>query len=729
MRAIPNTSSLMLVLIGLVICFYGLTNLKTNADYRVYFDKDDPLLQVEQVLAEQYAEMDSLILILSTGQNTLLEPTLVDAYAEFEQALANINYVQRITGFFQFLGEDVSFEEAFSDAEPTQDATTVLQRLRSNAAGKNFITADGRYGLLNIGVSLPGENAAKEVKQFMVAVDTVIDKQPWLKEYSVTINYSGPLALNEAYIDVVRHDLKRFIPLLFLLFSICLFVFFRNLPITFLLIGIALFSALAAFGIAGWMQWELAAINAFTPIIIMSLNVATSMHIVINYFRFVAEGSSRVDAMTESVCYNFQALTFSKLTTAFGFLLLSFSPSPPVQIVGYIVAIGMLISYVLCLTLLRFLLPKLSLTSENAKLAVQRFSLDKLGVSTLKQGRHLLIFSAAVLLASLVALQQLNINDNVYEYFPEEHRFRQGTQLIDNQFDGAIRLLYSIDSGKGFGVLETEYTERLTAFTSWLREQPLVERVDDVLTAALDKKVKIDSVKPILETNSPELLGLERELTENYKAVKISVFLNTLTASELIAFDKKVNDWLNNNMGRYVYSGGVGPDILFARLGERNAKSMFFSLGLALIVIGLLAGLLLRSWSAMMLGLMCNLFPVIIVFSVWALIGGYISLGSAMVMGMIMGIIVDDTLHMLLKYPRAQAGMIKEAILTLYEKVCPAIMVTSITLAMGLFVGVFSGFRPIFELSLLSLSIILVAMLANLLLLPALMQSMKFSRV
>ena len=109
-------------------------------------------------------------------------------------------------------------------------------------------------------------------------------------------------------------------------------------------------------------------------------------------------------------------------------------------------------------------------------------------------------------------------------------------------------------------------------------------------------------------------------------------------------------------------------------------------------------------------------------------------------MGMIMGIIVDDTLHLLLKFPRNSTyhkdykykkdpeASNSNAILSLFKKVSPAIVITSITLSAGLLVGVFSGFRPIYELSLLSLSIILVAMLTDLLLLPALMQVMNFKR-
>ncbi len=728
MRVIPNTSILVLVLIGLVISLYGLTGLRANADYRVYFDPEDTLLQKDRALGQQYSQTDSLLLILEAKKGSLLEPELLAIYPSLETHFYNIEYVERIRSFFQFLQNDNTFEFEQEILDEKESDENSLLRLRNHPRAVNLITADGRFGLLEIGVALPGINTAKEVKQFMADVEIVLNEQFISNESSVAVHYSGTLALNEAYIDVVRHDLKRFVPCLLFIFLFCLFLFFRSWRISFLLIGISFLTALATFGLVGWLGWELAAINAFTPIIIMSLNIATAMHIVVNYFRFVAEGNLRIDAMRKSISYNLAALTLSKITTALGFLLLLFSPSPPVQVVGYAVAIGMLISYLLVLTLLRIILPMVPLSIKQAKNSVERFSLGRLGQQTLKHSNNIIILSAGLFIISLVALQQLQINDNVYEYFPEEHRFRQGTQIIDSQFDGSIRLFYSIDSGKNFGVLEPEYVNKFSAFTNWLRKQEIVARVDDVFSQAAKKGIELEKRQSFLELNSPDMLGLEQELTENYSATKVSVFLKSVTAKDIISFDKKVRAWLELNMSPYDYNGGVGPDLLFARLGERNAKSMFFSLILALSFIALITGILIRSCSAAFIGLFCNLFPVIIVFALWSLVGGYISLGSAMVMGMIMGIIVDDTLHMLLKFPRSKEKSNTSSILVLFDKVGPAIVITSITLAAGLFVGIFSGFRPIYELSVLSLSIILIAMLADLLLLPALMKSLNFRR-
>ncbi len=716
-----------MVLVGLSISLFGLGKLKTNADYRVYFDKTDALLQNDEELGRQYSHLDSLLVILEAKQDTLLKLEFVELYDSLQEQLYKTKYVKRVDSFFEFFDNEASIETQLDGIKDNRSQAELLQQLQDNPRSNHLVNDDGRFGLIDVGVQFPGVNTANELKYFMLELRSVVNSHLSTVE-SMAVHYSGTLALNEAYIDVVRNDLTLFVPLLILIFVVTLFAFFRSWGVCFLLIANAFLSALGAFGVAGWMGWELAAINAFTPIIIMSLNIATAMHIVMSYFGFVADGAPKPEAMAKSIEFNFTALTLSKLTTGVGFLLLWFCPSPPVQVVGFTVAIGMLLSYLLCLSTLRIVLPKITLSSKNAKNNIDRFSLLALGQQVLEHYRKLVLISVMILLFSLATISQLQVNDNVYEYFPKQHSFRQGIELVDEQFDGSIRLFYSIESSSDFGILEPEYTKSVLEFTAWLRQQDDVARIDDALSHAAKQGIDLISVKSFLEKNPPEILGLDQFITENYDAIKITVFLKELTARELLAFDMQAREWLDANTDSTNYVGGVGPNILFAQLGERNAKSMFFTMILALILIALITGFLMRSFSAAFIGLVCNLFPVIVVFAVWTIVGGYISLGSAMVMGMIMGIIVDDTLHLLLKFPRNDVSSSND-ILWLFEKVSPAIVITSITLSAGLFVGVFSDFRPIFELSLLSLSIIMVAMLSDLVLLPTLMKSMKFNRI
>jgi len=190
----------------------------------------------------------------------------------------------------------------------------------------------------------------------------------------------------------------------------------------------------------------------------------------------------------------------------------------------------------------------------------------------------------------------------------------------------------------------------------------------------------------------------------------------------MIAFDNRVRAWLDRHLTPFSYQGGAGANLTFAHLGQRNAASMVYSLGISLVAIALIAGLILRSAKAAWIGVVCNVVPVLAAYALWALVDGHIALGGAVVLGMILGVIVDDTIYLLARYRRlsqAQSDMVIPAML---DQVGPALIITTMTLSIGLMIGLLSDFAPILAMSSLSVSIILIALAADLLVLPALLQ-------
>ncbi|TNF70120.1 MAG: hypothetical protein EP298_00830 [Gammaproteobacteria bacterium] len=199
----------------------------------------------------------------------------------------------------------------------------------------------------------------------------------------------------------------------------------------------------------------------------------------------------------------------------------------------------------------------------------------------------------------------------------------------------------------------------------------------------------------------------------------LSVYLKPISSAEILAFSQRSNTYLKAHFS-YAHSPAIGTSILFASLGKINAISMFWSLSIALVLVAVLLAIIKRSLLILFIGLFVNFFPILFVFSIWQIAGGFISLGSAVVMGMILGIVVDDTIHFLLKYQHRNQQP-KIAITALINDVAPAVIITSITLIIGLLIGLLSDFRPISDMSILSAAIIFIALTTDIILLPALL--------
>jgi predicted RND superfamily exporter protein len=182
------------VIIAIIVA--GGSQLKTNADYRVYFDKLAPLLLEDNLVREKYAELDSLVVVLTAEQGSLLEPEYIDFYQSLAPRLLEIENAARINSFYQIIDEDFG--------APSATASDKLLALVSESPRyRDLITADGTRGLLVIDADLPGVDKASEVKLFVSRTKALLEQELAASNIPLTLHYSGLLALNNAYIDVV----------------------------------------------------------------------------------------------------------------------------------------------------------------------------------------------------------------------------------------------------------------------------------------------------------------------------------------------------------------------------------------------------------------------------------------------------------------------------------------------------------------------------------------------
>jgi len=219
---------------------------------------------------------------------------------------------------------------------------------------------------------------------------------------------------------------------------------------------------------------------------------------------------------------------------------------------------------------------------------------------------------------------------------------------------------------------------------------------------------------------------MNNQLNVDKSSTQIIATLKNLTTRELRDVSQRGEQWLVEHTPN-IRSTGIGPGIMFAYISERNIKSMLGGTLIALVLISLLIILALRSVKIGVISLLPNLLPAGLAFGVWGLVVGEVNMAAAMVAGMSLGIVVDDSIHFLSKYLRARRenGMDAEsAVRYAFSSVGIAIIVTSIVLVAGFMVLAQSTFALNSQMALLTSIAISMALLADFLLLPVLLMRM-----
>jgi predicted RND superfamily exporter protein len=232
----------------------------------------------------------------------------------------------------------------------------------------------------------------------------------------------------------------------------------------------------------------------------------------------------------------------------------------------------------------------------------------------------------------------------------------------------------------------------------------------------------------LYEMSLPFGLDLNNQINVDKSSTRFVVTLEILSTNEMLALEQRAKNWLEKNTQHITSSIGSGPSIMFAHIGKRNIKSMLIGTTVALILISLVLILAFRSIKMGLISMIPNLIPAAMGFGLWGILVGEVGLALAVVTGMTLGIVVDDTVHLMSKYLRARREQnldTFDSIRYAFKTVGRALIITSVVLVAGFLVLAFSSFKLNSGMGLLTAIIIALAIVADFFLLPPLLMKLE----
>ena len=347
--------------------------------------------------------------------------------------------------------------------------------------------------------------------------------------------------------------------------------------------------------------------------------------------------------------------------------------------------------------------------------------------------------AVAIIGVSLLAPNN-ELNDDFVKYFDETVPFRQATDFMQDNLSGMTLLEISIDSEKASGINDPAYIKTLADFSSWLRQQPETDHVNTLSDTfkRLNKNMHGDDESwyrlpdsqdmaaqylLLYEMSLPYGLDLNNQLNVDKSATRIIGTFENLTSQQLLELETRLGQWFIDNAPQYKVTI-TSPSLMFAHIGQRNIVSMLFGTIFALLLISLLLGIALRSVRYGVLSLIPNLAPAAIGFGFWSMWDGQVGLALSVVVGMTLGIVVDDTVHFLSKYLHARDEKGKSAedsVRYAFNSVGRALWITTMVLVAGFMILAQSSFKLNADMGMLTAVIILLALIVDFLFLPPLL--------
>ena len=734
---------------------YGAKNIKLNADYRAFFSSDNPHLQAFENLQDQYNKVDNILIAIVPEDGEVFNPRILTLVEELTEESWQVPYSRRVDSMSNFQHtyaeeDDMIVESLFEySADLTQEEIKAKQAvaLKDPVIAGNLIAYDGKATGINITINLPGINQAKEVPEVVGFVREMIAK--YEEAYpEVGFYLTGVTMTNNAFPEASARDIKELYPVMILLILVLLFFSLKGMWGTLATFSIVVFSSAIAMGVFGWPGPEVTPTTLSAPVMIMTLAIADCIHILMSFYHGIAKGDSKQAAMVESIRINFQPVLLTSLTTAIGFLTLNFSDAPPFHDLGNIVCIGVLAAFILAI----FFLPALMMLLPSKKVS-ESFNENKkmqmLSDFVIKNYRSLLVcFTIAII--GLIALIPLNeLDDNTIEYFDWSIKFRSDSEMIADTLTGVQSMNYSLKADGEMGVIAPDYLNTIDAFAEFLRTQPEVRHVgsfsdvmkrlnknmngdDEAYYKVPDDRQLAAQYMLLYELSLPYGLDLTNQVNGNKSATRMTVQIDKITAQQIIALDNRAVAWLEENAPQYMVTEGASTAVMFAHITERNIKSMIGGVVGALFLISFIIMLAIKSVKLGFISLIPNLVPAGMAFGLWAVFDGMVGLGLSVVMGVTLGIVVDDTVHFMTKYVRAkrELGLKTEAAIEYaFHTVGVALTATTIVLCAGFMVLALSPFAINTHMGIMSALTIALALIVDFFYLPPLLLKLDKDKV
>ena len=727
----------------------GIVKLEFSANYRIFFDDDNPQLLALEKLEHTYGKNENIVFLIvpddgdATSQNALAAATwLTDAawfapYARRVDSLANFQHTTAE-------GDDLYVRDLVDPQELDRAEVRLLVReigLSDPRIAGSVLGRNGDVSVVNITVELPQEgllDAVAEVSQFARSLAAQAEQ----RFSGIDLRIVGTVMINQTFVEASISSQKIFLPVSLVLMALILGILTRSWAGVLSTGMVIVFSILASMGLGAWAGLPFSPPISPAPTIVLMIVVANCVHLLVALRQRLQAGESKHDAIIEAIMLNLYPIFLASLTTTLGFLSMNFSEVPPYRHLGNFVAFGIVSSFILSVTFLPALLSLLP-TGSAKKRQLRGPKMRLIAEFSMRHRKFLFWGWLVFVIAMIAAIPRNELNDVLVHFFNESVEFRQDTDFMDEHLSGNTLLEYSLRASTEGGVTDPLFLAEVSNFAKWYRQQPPVRHVSVVTDTFRQLNMSMHGDDPdfyrlpesqelaaqyllLYELSLPEGLNLNNQIDRSRSATRVSVSAETLDSQELLELNARAEAWLNENATHVASVNSTGPAALFAYIGQRNIRAMLIGTVVVLVAISTILLFALRSLRIGLISIIPNLIPAAVGFGIWGLTVGQVGLSLSVVVAMTVGIVVDDTVHFLSKYLRARreyGRSVEQAVFYAFETAGQALFTTTIVLVAGFLIFAFSPFIPTAQVGVLTAIIIAFALIADLTLLPALLMS------
>jgi len=734
-----------------------------------FLREDDPVLAVYDDFRARFGRDDAIILGIE-AENVLAPDSLATLRKLHQDLEAEVPFVDEITSLLNARwtrgeGDELIVEDLVTEwPETDEDLAALRAKVFSNPLYLNFLV-NGSGTLTTVQIDLetyvqdgkdPEGNPLRrylngdEIRASVTAILAVMARHegPLFR-----IHAAGTPWVSDRMAYHTVHDFGRLTALAIGVMAAILYVVFgTGIGVTVPLL-VVVTAVVCTLGLLAALGMPYQQPTQIVPISLLAIGLGDSIHVLSIYYQRRARGLGKQEAIAAALAHTGIAVVMTSVTTAAAMMSFLSAPLRPIGNIGVLVPAGVMFALALTLTMvpaLLVVLPERRVPRPRRHLAWLERTIVAGGITAARHPWPVVAASLLMLVASLVGAAKLRFSHNPLKWFPADDPMRVATETLDRGLGGVMSAEVLFKTGKEGGVKDPE----------------LLAALEDITRANEEYEGKADTGweggVPLSVAKSVSIVDLLKEVNKslngndpNHYALPTT---RELVAQELLLFELSGNDDLEDLTDyryetarmilRTPWGDAIGYGHFLDRLRERQSErvgdaaevvstgmlpllfrtvtavihSMRSSYVLAFLAVTPLMMLLLGSFRLGLLAMFPNLLPIIAVLGLMGAFGVPLDLFSLLTGSIVLGLAVDDTIHFTSGFGRdfAATGEPIGAVKRTLETTGQAMFFTTLILCCGFAVFAFAYMRNGVIFGSVTAVALAIALLADVLLAPAL---------
>jgi predicted RND superfamily exporter protein len=595
----------------------------------------------------------------------------------------------------------------------------------------------------------------KDIVNTKERADFIMDKfQPLVQEYSsanqLDVRASGMPYIRTLNAKNIVDEIGMFLIAALAITSGIFFFFFRSWRATFISIVTVVIGVMWAFGILGWIGYEITVLTALIPPLIIVIGIPNCIFLINKYQQEIKKHGNQALSLQRVITKVGNATLMTNLTTASGFATFIFTESKLLVEFGVVASICIIAIFLLSLMIIPIIYSYLPIPKERHLQHLGKTWINKFvnwNERMVKRQRiPIYITSVVVLILSFIGIYQIKVSGSLIEDMPKGMQFYKDIKFFEESFDGIMPLEIVVYS-KNEKVTALKTLKKLNKLEEHIIETPELSRPMSLVSAIkfskqafyggdpeyFDLPSTYDAVtmSQLVKKSSKDISLMKSFVDSTGQHARMTTFMKDMGTDRMERVEENLREKIQTIFPEDRYEVTItGKALVFQKGTDYLINNLILSLSLAIVLIALFMAWMFRSLRMIFVSLVPNLLPLLITAGLMGYLGVPIKPSTILVFSIAFGISVDDTIHFLAKYRQelmANKWRIKKSVYGALKETGVSMFYTSIVLFFGFLTFTFSSFGGTVALGALVSATLLFAMAANLLLLPSMLLSLERS--